>query len=278
MNNHCLLINCPDQKGLIYKISKVIYEENLNIEKQSEYVDKENKHFFLRTEISGDIDNSKLISKIQNACGLEINISSLPPKKKKIVILSGKELHCAGDLFLRHYSEELNFNIQAIISNHSKIKSLADKFSLPFHYIPHKDLKRELHEEEVAKIINEYSPDLIILAKYMRVLTNNFTSQFQNRIINIHHSFLPAFIGARPYHQAFKRGVKVIGATAHFINEELDQGPIIAQDVIRVDHSKEPEQLIWAGQNIEKAVLAKAVRLYCENRIFVHRNKTIVFD
>ena len=195
-----------------------------------------------------------------------------------MVLFATSEHHCLGDLLIRHAFDELPARILAIVSNHDALKRLAGQFKIPFHYIPLGRCSRRAHEAAMLKVVNRYQPDYIVLAKFMRVLSKDFVKKFENRIINIHHSFLPAFAGAHPYQQASDRGVKIIGATAHFVTSQLDQGPIIAQGVIPVDHSHSVADITQAGRDVEKMVLAKALKLAFEDRIFVSGNKTVIFD
>ena len=278
MITHVLLIHCPDQKGLLHKISGVLYDFNLNVISNGEFVEKKSSHFFQRTEFSGEFDQAELIQAMQKALPANVNIKLRDRKKKDVVIMATKEHHCLSDLLVRHEFNELNANVLAVISNHQMLEKLVNKFGIPFHHVPHEGVDRAEHENTVLEIINSYNPQFLILAKYMRVLSADFVSAFPNRIINIHHSFLPAFVGANPYAQAYERGVKIIGATAHFVNNDLDQGPIIAQNVIPVDHTHSAKEMAQAGRDVEKNVLAKSLRLVLNDHVFVHENKTIIFD
>ncbi|STQ85972.1 formyltetrahydrofolate deformylase [Helicobacter muridarum] len=271
-----ILISATDRKGLIYNISSVLYELGLNIERNDEYVDRENLRFFMRTHACGEVDNNVLYKRLIDILPTDSMLKIQPLSKKNIIILCTKENHCIGDLLLRHDSGELNANIKAIISNHNILSPLADKFGIPFFHIPSNNLSRESHEAKILEVI-KFNIDYLVLAKYMRILTSNFTNHFYNKIINIHHSFLPAFIGANPYKQAYERGVKIIGATAHFVNENLDEGPIITQDIIHINHSYSWRDMQRAGRDIEKVVLSRALNFALEDRIFVYKNKTIVF-
>ncbi|MCX2716759.1 formyltetrahydrofolate deformylase [Helicobacter sp. MIT 21-1697] len=272
-----ILISAPDKKGLIYHISSVLYELGLNIERNDEYVDKENEHFFMRTHICGEVDDAMLNAKLQAILPSDSTLKIQPVCKKNIIILCTKENHCVGDLLLKYDSGELNAHIQAIISNYETLKPLADKFYIPFFHIPAENQSRKAHESQLLKVISHFDSAYLVLAKYMRILTSDFTQHFENKIINIHHSFLPAFIGANPYKQAYERGVKLIGATAHFVNENLDEGPIITQDIIHINHSHSWQDMQKAGRDIEKIVLSRALTLALEDRIFVYGNKTIIF-
>jgi formyltetrahydrofolate deformylase len=232
----------------------------------------------MRTEFSGDFDQSKIIRDLRAVLPAESDIKLTPQVKRNIAILVTKEHHCLSDLLVRHAFGELAANIQCVVSNYDKLESLATKFDVPFHHISHDEKSREEHEQLVLELLDRYNPEFLVLAKYMRVLSPLFISRYRNRIINIHHSFLPAFVGANPYHQAYERGVKIIGATAHFVNDNLDEGPIIAQNVIPVAHSHNAREMAEAGHDVEKIVLARSLKLVLSDRVFVHRNKTIIFD
>ena len=188
-----------------------------------------------------------------------------------------KESHCLGDILMRTYAEDLDINILAIISNHNSLEDISKKFNIPFFFVSHENLSREEHELKVTKIIDQFQFDYMILAKYMRILNPEFVQKYKDKIINIHHSFLPAFIGANPYKQAYQRGVKIIGATAHFVNESLDEGPIIFQNTIHIDHTYSWKDMQKSGRDVEKLVLSKAVELAISDRIFVYKNKTVIF-
>jgi len=272
---YILLIDSKDEKGLIYKISKVLFENNINITNEQEFVDNENNKFFYRSEISGEINIDDLKKKLQNTLPLA-NIKINPKKTKNVVILATKEAHALGDILIKQYSGDFDINIQCVIANRDNLKDLVEKFNIPFYYINADDIDRVEHENKMIEIIEKYNPDLIILAKFMRILTPNFVEKYPNKIINIHHSFLPAFIGANPYKQAYKRGVKIIGATAHFVNNDLDDGPIIEQDITRVNHEMNWEEMRNKGRDVEKNVLSRAIKLAIEDRIFVYDNKTII--
>jgi len=276
MNEYRLLIDTTDEKGLVYKISQVLFDHNLNIENNSEYVDKEENKFFMRTVISGDFDKSNLIDDIKKILPLDATIKLTSNTKKDIVILATKEAHCLGDILIRYISGELDANIKAVVANHDTLKSLVEKFDIEFVSISADGLTREEHEQKMIDAIDKYSPELIVLAKYMRILNPTFVKHFNKKILNIHHSFLPAFIGANPYKQAHKRGVKIIGATAHYVTDDLDEGPIIAQDIVRVDHTYSWENMRDAGRNVEKVVLSNALNLLLEDKVFVYGNKTVI--
>lgn len=272
-----VLIDCNDAKGLVYKISKVFYDRGLNIENNREFVDKEAGKFFMRTVVTGDFEIAELENELKKIAPLDANLRVIEPKRKKIVILVTKEAHALGDILIRHESGELDADIEAVIGNHDTLAPLVRRFDIPFFHISAEGMSREAHEVEVMKIIDEQKFDYIVLAKYMRILTSTFVKAYPRQIINIHHSFLPAFIGANPYKQAHQRGVKIIGATAHYVTDDLDEGPIIAQDVIPVNHRLEWKDMQKAGRDVEKIVLSRALNFVLNDRIFVHGNKTIVF-
>lgn len=276
MKEYILLIDTTDAKGLVYNVSKVLFANNLNIEQNAEYVDEETKKFFMRSVISGDLNKEILLKELKEVLPTESTIKLTTKEKKDIVLLATKESHVLGDLLIRYIDGELNANIKAVIANHDYLKDLVEKFDIPFHCISAEDMSREEHEDLVINKINEYSPELIVLAKYMRILTPKFVQAYPQKVLNIHHSFLPAFIGANPYKQAHHRGVKIIGATAHYVTDDLDEGPIIAQDVVRVDHTYSWQDMRRAGRNVEKVVLSNALQHLLEDKVFVYGNKTVI--
>ena len=276
-NRARVLIDCLDQKGLVYRVSKTFYEFGLNIVSNQEFVDKESQYFFMRTVVVGDFDSTTLEKELKTIIGGNARIRVIEPKRKDIILMATKESHALGDILIRHQAGELNANIQAVIANRDNLKDLVERFDIPFIYINADALEREKHEELVLEELAKYSFDYIVLAKYMRILTPKFVSANKGKIINIHHSFLPAFIGANPYKQAYERGVKIIGATAHFVTNDLDEGPIIAQDVIPVNHRFTWRDMQQAGRDVEKIVLSRALKMVLEDRVFVNSNKTVVF-
>jgi len=272
-----VLIDCNDEKGLVYKISKVFYDRGLNIENNREFVDKEQCRFFMRTVVTGNFDRDELESTLKELIPNSSHLKVILPKKKRIIILATKESHALGDILIRHEAGELDADIEAVIANHNTLEPLVRRFDIPFFHISADNVTREEHEKQVMSLINRHSFDYIVLAKYMRILTPNFVANYPKQIVNIHHSFLPAFIGANPYKQAHKRGVKIIGATAHFVTDDLDEGPIIAQDIIPVNHRFEWRDMQKAGRDVEKIVLSRALNLVLNDRVFVYGNKTIIF-
>ena len=278
MENYILLVNCTDEKGLIHSITGVLYDEGLNIISNNEFVEKESNHFFMRSEFTGDINGNSILNQLKEVLPEDSNCKLIKFRKKRIVVFVSREHHCLGDLLIKNEFNEINAEILAIISNHSVLETLVEKFKIPFYYESHQNKTREEHEDNILEILKKYELDYLILAKYMRILTSNFLSKFENKIINIHHSFLPAFIGANPYEQAFKRGVKIIGATSHYVTEQLDEGPIIAQDIININHKYSVKDMKQAGREVEIAALSKAMKLIFEDRVFLCNNKTIIFE
>lgn len=278
MNSQVLLVECEDRRGLVHAITGVLFRHGANVVGNQEFVDGGSSRFFMRTEFTSAADARQLESDVRAVLptAAQVRVSNLAPKR--IVVLVSNEHHCLGDILLRHAFAELNAQVLAVLGNHPGLQPLAAKFDLPFHFISHTSVSREAHEAELRKIIEPHQPDYIVLAKYMRVLTPDFVRRFPARIVNIHHSFLPAFVGARPYQQAFDRGVKVIGASAHFVTEQLDEGPIIVQQVMPVDHTHTARDLAQAGRDVEQMVLARALRLVFEDRVFLCGNRTIIFD
>ncbi|WP_291036024.1 formyltetrahydrofolate deformylase [Dyadobacter sp. 50-39] len=272
---HILLMDGPDHKGLIYHVTRILFAHNQNIISNDEYVSP-SRYFFMRTEFEGDTDIPELLKALQSELPAGLNLRINPKKDKDIVLMVTKEHHCLGELLIRYAFNELDATILAVVSNYNTLQPLVSKFGIPFHFISHENKTREEHEEAILRTLDIYRPDYVVLAKYMRIITPQFVERFPNRIVNIHHSFLPAFIGANPYRQAYERGVKIIGATAHFVNNDLDEGPIIAQDVKEVDHKLTASDMATLGKDTEKAVLSKALKLVFNDRVFIHHNRTII--
>ncbi len=275
--NHVVRIICPDQKGLIAAIAGVLYRNNINILAMKEFVETETTTFFARLEIEGQCHTQTLSQELAAALPGTSKISVIPRRKKNIVVMVTREHHCLGDLLMRHYFDRLQANILAVIGNHDDLRTFTEKFGIPFHTVSHQDITQEQFEKQLLEVLEQYEAEYIVLAKFMRILSPAFVSRYEERIINIHHSFLPAFTGANPYRKAYERGVKLIGATAHIVNNHLDDGPIITQQIIPVEHDDDVQDMIDAGREIEKSVLAEALKLIVEDRIFVSNNKTIVF-
>lgn len=273
-----ILIQCKDAVGLVSSISNVVAKHHLNIITMREYVDEEDNKFFVRVVCSGEPTSAdSLLHDLKVNLPENASIKLNPSVRKRLVILVTKEHHCLSDLLTRNYFDTLQADVTAVIGNYDNLKDYTEKFNIPYHHIPHEGKNKDDYEAEIIALIKEQNPDYIILAKFMRILSPNFVQQFTHKIINIHHSFLPAFIGANPYKQAHERGVKIIGATAHFVTNDLDEGPIIVQNIKNIDHSYDVHRMKTAGQEIEKAVLTRAVQLVIEDRVMLNGNKTIVF-
>lgn len=282
MNTAVLLISCPDKKGIVATVANFLYEHNANILHADEHQDSENNMFFLRTE--WDLSDFTVSQKdFQNkffsiADQFHMKCQVTYGEKPKVAIFVSQEDHCLVDLLYRHKSGELPCDISLIVSNHADAKPFADFFDIPFHEIPVDKENKDAAEKHILSLLQEKNIDLIILARYMQILSEKFLKTFAKPVINIHHSFLPAFVGAKPYQQAYERGVKVIGATAHYVTTQLDQGPIIEQDVLRISHRDTVKDLIQKGKDIEKVVLSRAVKKHLEHRVLTYLNKTVVFD
>ena len=271
-------IACQDEKGLVHKITGILYDKLLNVTRTNEFVDEAFNQFFMRISYVGNCEINALQAELFAVLPQNAQVEIISPALKRVVLLVTKEHHCLGDLLIRSQFQDLPFRIEAVIGNHATLAGLCDQFQMPFHLISADGLSREAHEKLVEAQIDAYAPDYIVLAKYMRILTPAFSAKFLGRMINIHHSFLPAFVGAKPYQQAFDRGVKIIGATAHFVTDDLDEGPIICQDVVAVNHTFSAKEMAKAGKDVEKIVLANALKMVFEDRVFMHQNKTIIFD
>ena len=278
MQQYRILIDCADKKGLVFKISKLFFELELNILSNNEFVDSENEKFFMRSVVEGNIEEDTLRAKLAEVLDSNVNLHLVSPGKKNIVLMVTKESHCLGDILIRYEAGELDANIIGVVSNYDLLQDLVEKFNIPFFCVSHEGLDRQAHESKVLECLSGFKDlDYIVLAKYMRILTPTFVQAYSDKIINIHHSFLPSFIGANPYKQAHERGVKIIGATAHFVTNDLDEGPIISQDVINVKHDHSWRDMQRSGRDVEKVTLSRALKLVLEDRIFVHKNKTVIF-
>ncbi len=283
MTKHILLMDGPDSKGLIFHVTSVLFGNECNIISQDEYVspatEGTDSQFFMRTEFesSDKLDPQQVLSNLQEAIATpEINLRINPKKKKDVVILATKEHHCLSDLLIRYNFDELDANILAVVSNYNTLQPFVSKFGIPFHFVSHEHKTREAHEAAILRTLEIYKPEYLVLAKYMRILSPEFVSHYANKIVNIHHSFLPAFIGANPYRQAYERGVKIIGATAHFVNNNLDEGPIIAQNVQDVSHRYTASDMAREGKEVEKSVLTQALKLVFNDRVFIFGNRTVI--
>lgn len=273
-----IVIQCIDQVGLVASISAVLAKEQLNIVSLREHVDQADNRFFIRLEVTSNGNGNMLEKKMRAVLPADAFITINPIPDKKVVVLVTKEYHCLADILIRNFFGTLGATVQCVIGNYDTLKDICDRFNMPFHAISHEGVSKPEFEENISATIAQYAPDYIVLAKFMRILSPTLVEKFPMRMINIHHSFLPAFVGANPYKRAFERGVKLIGATAHFVSNELDEGPIIAQQIIPVNHSFTATDMVRAGKEIETSVLAKALKLVFEDRVFVYRNKTVVFE
>ena len=282
MTKITLLINCNDQSGIIAAVTNFIANNNGNIVYIDQHVDREQDIFFMRLE-------SEFVQ--FNMMAFKANFKSILADKFKMkwriydtedlpnmAIFVSKYDHCLYDILGRYNSGELLVNIPFIISNHNTLKPIADSFNIPFYHIPvTKDTKEEAETKQL-ELLKKHNVNFIVLARYMQIVSNRLIDVYPNKIINIHHSFLPAFVGAKPYHSAYKRGVKIIGATSHYVTEDLDAGPIIEQDVERVSHTHAIEDLIAKGRDLEKIVLANAIKLHLKRKVMVFNNKTVIFS
>ena len=275
-----IVIQCKDQVGLVAAITGVLAHQRLNIVSLREHVDRGENRFFIRIDVVTQLpaDAALLEQKLKDLLPPDALITINPLPEKRIVVLVTKEYHCLSDILVRNHFETLSARVQCVIGNHDILRDICARFDIPYHHVSHETVSKEDFERSVLNIIDTCNPDYIVLAKFMRILSPEFITRFPARIINIHHSFLPAFAGANPYRQAFGRGVKLIGATAHFVTDQLDEGPIIAQQIIPVNHSFTAADMIKAGKEIETAVLAHALRLAFEDRVLVYKNKTVVFE
>ena len=278
-----LLVSCPDRRGLVAQIAEFISCNNGNIVHADHHIDSQSGLFLMRVEWELDefrIPSQEIAARfapVAEASNMhwQLRLSQQP---QRIAIMVSKYSHCLYDLLLRNAAGELPGTIALVISNHADLEAIAQRFGVPFHIFPIGPANKREQEQKQLELLVRERIDLIVLARYMQILSPAFTAAYPNRIINIHHSFLPAFIGAQPYHQAYRRGVKLIGATSHYVTEQLDDGPIIEQDVIRISHRDSVEDLIRKGRDLEKIVLARGVRLHLEFRVLPYGGKAAVFD
>lgn len=284
MQQITIIIHCKDQKGIIAAVTTFIAKVEGNITYIDQHVDVEQNVFFMRLECDFNNPNSSIeaIEKEFNQTlaadfGMSWDLYD-KERKPKMALFVSKYDHCLFDILGRYSAGELNVEIPVIISNHNDLRSIAERFDIPFHCVPFTKDNKEEGEAKQIELLQKYNINFIVLARYMQIVTPKLISLYENKIINIHHSFLPAFPGAKPYHSAFKRGVKIIGATSHYVTEALDEGPIIEQDIARVSHIHSVEDFIMKGRDLERIVLARAIKLHAERKTMVYSNKTVVFS
>ena len=283
-NTAVLLIHCPDQKGIVRAVTDFLYLNNGNIVYLDQHTDRSCGQFFMRIAWEIDafqISREKIGEYFDTLIGKKFEMVwklSFSDQKKRMAIFVTKLSHCLYDILYRFHSKEWNMEIPMIISNHENLKPLADQFGIPFYHFPITKETKAAQEEKQLKLLKENNIDLIVLARYMQIVSGNCISHYPFKIINIHHSFLPAFIGSKPYHAAHKRGVKIIGATSHYVTEDLDAGPIIEQGITHVTHKEDVADFVRQGKDIEKIVLSKGISKDLEHKILVYNNRTVVFD
>ena len=279
-----LLIHCPDTKGIVASVTEFIYKNGGNIGYLEQHVDSSNSTFFMRIEWSLDnfsIPKEKIGENFETLIGVRFEMKwrlYFANDVPRMAIFASKLPHCLYDILSRWKSGELKLEIPIVISNHEDLKSVAKKFGIDYHHCELTSQNKKTQEENQLRLLKKYEVNFIVLARYMQILTGDFVEQYRNRIINIHHSFLPAFPGAKPYHSAHERGVKVIGATSHYVTSELDAGPIIEQDVTRVSHTDSVDDMVRKGRDLEKIVLSRAIWSHIQRKTLVYGNRTIVFS
>lgn len=283
MQTATLRLHCKDARGIVYNVSKFIFERGGNIIDAQQHTEELDNRFFMRVyfDRSGMVPTKQEIRAGFEALATQFEMQAelnFSDDRKRMAIMVSKYDHCLYDLLLRHQYGEINADIALIVSNHSDLEDVAARFRVPFFHVPVSDGAKEGAENSVLELFRNHFVDMVVLARYMQVLTPLLVGSFRHRIINVHHGFLPAFKGAKPYHQAYERGVKLIGATSHYVTEELDAGPIIAQETVPVKHTHSVQELIAMGRDIEKKVLAAAVKAHAEDRIMVYHRRTIVFE
>ena len=281
IETHLLKLSCKDQVGIVAKISSLLANYKCNIVESKQFTDQQNGNFFMRQSFTLNEQNElpKLKNRLKilsNELNADFFLSEIESPMNSILLVS-KFDHCLNDLLYRVRSNSLNLKVKAIISNHKIAEEIANFSKIPFYYLPINKYNKQEQEQKIKDIIYKNDVELLVLARYMQVLSEDFTDEFEGKIINIHHSFLPSFKGAKPYHQAFERGVKVIGATAHYVTKDLDEGPIIEQDTQEVDHEMMPNDLVLMGRDIESRVLYRALKAHLEKRVFLNGKRTIVF-
>ncbi|KAI1351156.1 formyl transferase [Xylaria sp. FL0043] len=280
-DDHILTLSCPDKPGIVHAVTGLLASHGLNILDLQQFSDRTSQKFFMRVHFAHAESTDNLREPIEQlSAELQMDYYDLRPasQKPRVLIMVSKIGHCLNDLLFRTKTNQLGIDIPIIVSNHPDYRALAESYGIEFHHLPvTKDTKLE-QEKQILDLIRKNNIELVVLARYMQVLSPGLCEAMSGKIINIHHSFLPSFKGAKPYHQAFERGVKIIGATAHFVTADLDEGPIIEQRVTRVDHAMSPKELVEEGSNVESQVLAAAVKWWSEKRVFLNGHKTVVFN
>ncbi|WP_415895745.1 formyltetrahydrofolate deformylase [Neptuniibacter sp. PT34_22] len=278
-----LVLACPDRVGIVAMVSNFISSHGGSISDANQHSDSTTGWFFMRVEISAatlpfSLEELKsAFAPIAQSFNMDWDITdSATPKR--VILMASREAHCLADLLYRYHEGELDCEIPCVISNHDDLRSMVEWHNIPFYHVPVDKENKQPHFEEVSRLIREHSAETVVLARYMQILPSDICAEYAHRIINIHHSFLPSFAGAKPYHQAHERGVKLIGATCHYVTEELDAGPIIDQDVVRISHRDLPEDMVRLGRDVEKTVLSRGLRWHLEDKILVQGNKTVVFN
>ncbi len=284
MQTAILIIQCKDKRGIVAEVSAFLFRNKGNIIEVDQHIDEDRGDFFMRAEWELDtfqIQKDRILEVFGNEVGKKFDMSyslSFKFPKPKMAILVSKLSHCLFDILSRYYSGQFQVEIPLVISNHPDLKPVVRAFGIPFYHLPINKTNKEEQEKKQLDLLKEHQVEFVVLARYMQIVSGNFINHYPNKIINIHHSFLPAFVGAKPYHAAYKRGVKIIGATAHYVTEELDAGPIIEQEVARVRHHNTVEDLVQIGQDVEKVVLSKAIKYHLAKKIQVVGNRTIIFN
>ncbi|KAL5359869.1 formyl transferase [Aspergillus floccosus] len=284
MDSFILTLSCPDRPGIVHAVTAFLVQHNLNIIDSSQFGDPTSQRFFMRVHFKAESSEKPSVEDLRKAfestaTELSMDFQVVPAAQKtRVLIMVSKIGHCLNDLLFRQSTGQLAIEIPLIVSNHPEFAALAATYKIPFVHLPVTADTKPQQEAQVLELIREHNIDLVVLARYMQVLSPTLCEAMSGRIINIHHSFLPSFKGAKPYHQAYDRGVKIIGATAHFVTSDLDEGPIIEQNVVRVNHAMSPKELTHAGSNVESNVLATAVKYVTERRVLLNGHKTVVFN
>ena len=279
--DYILTLSCPDRTGIVYRVTGLLYELGCNILDAQQFGDEETQRFFLRVHFDvpslaeADVLQEGFAALADNF-GMDWQIHDAR-RRARLLVLVSKQGHCLNDLLFRAHSRQLPVDIAGIVSNHVDFAALADSYGVPFHHLPVTAATKATQEQQIVELVDKHNIDLVVLARYMQILSPELCDALAGRAINIHHSFLPSFKGAKPYHQAHQRGVKIIGATAHYVTRDLDEGPIIEQDIARVDHAMTPKELVRVGSDTESQVLARAVRRHVEHRILLNGHRTVVF-